>query len=507
MNSPDAKLATETQPVIHIRRIAFGYAWTLGSRVLSLTLGALAAVLIPRWLGPEEYGRFSWIISIASFFLVFADFGVSPSVARYVTQYQVRDPGSAPQVIRDGLRLLLAFSGLFALVNWFAAPWLVGRFAGETLLWPLRFASFYIVAMSLHDFVAMTLQGLQRLDLMAVVSLLGSVTKTLLSIGLVYTGLGVSGAVVGQVVGIGLAVVLGRALVRHSVRDRVSRRVRQHSFSRQIFIYGIPMMLIGVSFYIYTQSDFFLLQYFGDALQVGYYAMPLQLVTLMVFPAGALGTAVAPVMAQMQEKGQNPGRLLLASIRYTLILFVPLATGLFVLARPFVRLFYGDSYLPSVPVLRIYMPFFVLFALSSVISLSLNFLGLAKQRARIVLGAALLKVLLAVIAIPLAGIVGAALVALASYVGVLSFYFALIVRHCGVHRRDLLELSWRALASAAAMAVAATLFRRIATTYVGFGIAALVSSVVFLVVFSVVGGVRRQDWEMLRTTLAQREQA
>lgn len=505
MVSPTIRLGAEEQTTIQVKHIVLGYTWTLGSRVLSLAFGALAAVLIPRWLGPKEYGYFSWVISVASFFLVFADFGISPSTARYVAQYHARKSEAVPLIVLHGLRLGILFNLIFALGNWVAAPWIVERFASESLLWPLRFASFYIIATSLKAFVEMTLQGLQRLDLMAIASLVGSVVKALLSVGLVYIGLGVGGAIVGQVAGLGLAFVFGGAMLYRCFRGQIPREVKQPFFSRQIFAYGLPMMLTGISFYIYTQSDSFLIQHFKGAEQVGYYAMPLQLVTLMIFPAGALGMTVAPMMARLQERGQSPGRLLSMSIRYTLILFVPLATGLFILARQFIGLFYGDGYLPSVPVLRIYMPFFVLFALSSVLSLSMNFLGLANQRAKVVFTAALLKILLALIVIPLAGIVGAATVALVTYVGVLAMYLVIIVRYCGVESRALFGLGWRILASAIATAGVTTLSSSIATTRVGFGIVVLLGLFVFLVMLLALGGIRKHDWQMLRAALTQRE--
>ncbi|HID30936.1 MAG TPA: hypothetical protein EYP19_13180, partial [Desulfobacterales bacterium] len=96
---PTIRLGTEEQTAIRVRHIVLGYTWTLGSRVLSLAFGALAAVLIPRWLGPKEYGHFSWVISVASFFLVFADFGISPSTARYVAQYHARKSEAVPLII------------------------------------------------------------------------------------------------------------------------------------------------------------------------------------------------------------------------------------------------------------------------------------------------------------------------------------------------------------------------------------------------------------------------
>lgn len=492
---------------IRIRQVVLGYTWTLGSRVLSLAFGALTAILIPRWLGPEEYGHFSWVISVASFFLLLADLGVSASTARYVAQYYARKSEAVPLVIRDGLQLGVMFNLLFALGNWIAAPWITKRFASELLLWPLRFASFYIVATNLHEFVTMTLQGLRRLDLMAIVSLAGSIVKALLSVGLVYMGLGVIGAIGGQIAGLGVASLMGGAILYHRFRGQTSWKGKKHLFSRQIFAYGLPMMLIGISFYIYTQSDYFLIRLFQSAEQVGYYAMPLQLVTLMVFPAGALGAVVAPMTAYLQEEGQSPGGLLLASIRYTLILFVPLATALFVLARQFIKLFYGDGYLPSVPVLRIYMPFFVLFALSSILSLSMNFLGLAHQRAKVVFTAALLKTLLVIIILPFAGIVGAATVALVTYIGVLAMYFVIIFRYCGIKFYTLLDLIVRILVPAMAMAGVMVLLSTIATNFVGFSTVVLLGTLVFFGLLLALGGIRKKDWQALRRALAQRGEA
>jgi O-antigen/teichoic acid export membrane protein len=489
-----------------VRQVAFGYTWTLGSRMLSLAVGALAAVLIPRWLGPADYGNYAWVISVASFFLIFADFGISSSTARYVAQYEARQPEAVPLIVRDGLQLQVVFGLTFALVNWIGAPWLAEQFASHTLVWPLRLASLYVLVMSVRELVAMALQALQRLDLMAGVFLAGSVVKALLSVVLVYLGLGIGGAVVGQVAGQGLALALGAVLLYRLLRSRKWPDGPRPLFSRQLFSYGLPIMLTGISFYIYSQGDTFLLRYLQDATQVGYYAMPLQLVVLMAFPAGALGTTVAPMLAELQEKDQNPGTLLLESIRFTLILFVPLATFLLVLARPFISLLYGESYLPSVPVFQIYMPFFAFFALGSVLSVSMNFLGLANQRAKVVVAAAFLKVLLVIAVIPVAGIVGTAFVALVTYAGIVVTYLGIVVRNCQVEPRALANLSWRIMIPAVAVAGLAALLRGFANSLVGLGLVGLASALVFGLLLLALGGIDRRDWHRLRLILVQKRE-
>ena len=100
------------------------------NKVVQLIGGALWAVIIPRWMGPEAYGRFALAMSLSLLLWWVGDLGGLEVFGRHMPLLTERDPDAARQLFGQAflVRLLIAVSliPLMLLVGPLIAPWLTG---------------------------------------------------------------------------------------------------------------------------------------------------------------------------------------------------------------------------------------------------------------------------------------------------------------------------------------------------------------------------------------------
>jgi PST family polysaccharide transporter len=100
------------------------------NKVIQLAGGAMWAVIVPRWMGPEQYGRFALAMSISLLLWWVGDLGGLEVFGRHIPPLQEKDPASARKLFGQAfiLRLLIAFSliPLMLIAGPLIAPWLKG---------------------------------------------------------------------------------------------------------------------------------------------------------------------------------------------------------------------------------------------------------------------------------------------------------------------------------------------------------------------------------------------
>ena len=213
--------------------------------------------------------------------------------------------------------------------------------------------------------------------------------------------------------------------------------------------------MIDTAFAAFGYIDVLLIGAFLDPAAAGFFSAPLQIITLTEFVALALAGAVGPRLARGEDQAPDTSSFSLA-IRLVLGFQLMLIPPLVVWATPIVDLVLGPDYGASVDVLRALAPYVLLASLGPLLSLSVNYLGEARSRIPIAIGAVAINALIDVILIPKIGIVAGA-------IGTDVAFLFFVVGH-GVILRRLIDLPLAPLgltlarASLAALAMSAVLF-------------------------------------------------
>jgi O-antigen/teichoic acid export membrane protein len=384
-----------------------------------------------------------------------ADAGVTRSAARFVAERR-GDFAEVAAVLRHGARLKAVGAGAVAVALIAAAGPIAHAYGAPDLKTPLRIVAVALVVQGFMYYFTTTFEAIGRNSIGFRLTFAESMLEVSAALGLVLAGGGVSGALGGRAIGYSFGAVLGAVLLFRIIgRDR-RRGARGSALgARRIARYAGVLFLIDVAFAAFGYIDVLLIGAFLDPADAGFFNAPLQIVVLTEYVALALAGGVGPRLARTE--GREPD---VAAFRVALRLLLGfqfmLVPPLVIWAPSIINLALGSGYGASVDVLRAMGPYVLLVAIAPLLALSVNYLGEARSRVPLAIGAITINSVIDVILIPKIGIVAGA-------IGTDVAFLFFVVGHLVIVRR-LIDLPLRPLGltlarvSLAALAMSAVLF-------------------------------------------------
>ncbi|WP_266081913.1 flippase [Haladaptatus caseinilyticus] len=412
-----------------------GLKMTFAARVVRIAANGLLMVLLTQFLlRPAEYGLLFLALAILGVFQLFCDLGLAKSAARYVTEFKETDPTQIPHILRTALKyrlLLFTIVGfIFLLVHTHIAS-----FFDTPALTP--FLLLGILYMGFHSFTAFSsvlFQGFDRVVWSASTQTVQHVCRVIFALILVLGfGLGGIGVLVGYIIAAALAAATAFFILYTRFYTAFEKAESpEPGLPRKILEYSIPLTATRSANVLTYKVDTLLIGFFLNPVAVGYYTLAKQISMTMLVPAGSLGFSISPTYGKQKANDQleQAARLYETTLQHTLVLYVPAATGIILVAEPAVRLIFGQEYLGAVPVLQIFSAYIVLRALNSITTDALDYLGQARSRAIAKMATAIANCGLNVLLIPEFGVAGAAIATVATF----SIYTLanLYIMHCEV---------------------------------------------------------------------------
>jgi O-antigen/teichoic acid export membrane protein len=419
--------------------------YSLAAQLSSAAFTAILTLYLVRALGPTRYGVFALAVGIGMLILLPSDFGISSATARFVAERR-RDPKSAGALIADSLRLKLVFSiAVCGVLFACAAP--IAHAYGQPLTTPIRAIALALLGQNIITFFSAVFNALERMQATFRVMASEGAVEATASIALVLLGAGTAGAAFGRAIGYlaggGLAVLIGARVTgwpRH-------RHDRSPIARRKLMGYASALIIIDGAFTLFNQIDVLLIGAYLTAAKVAVFQAPLRLMTFLYYPGYALANGVVPRLARGDSEPdvENFTR----ALRYVLVFQAAFLPPIIVWAQPIVHVLLGNGYGGAVPVLRVLAASVYLSALAPLVSLAVNYLGEARRRIPIVVGAVALNTVIDVILIPKIGPVSGSIATGAAYLVLVGGQFWVCQQILGFPTMPLLLSLLRALLAAA----------------------------------------------------------
>lgn len=245
----------------------------------------------------------------------------------------------------------------------------------------------------------------------AAAAVVNSAVKLLGGLLLLQAGYGVTTIAWVMVAGsvAGLTVFLPALLGLFRRVPQATRAQLDLAFSRQQLRETPGFFVIHLFSVLDYQTDAFLISLFLTETDLGYYTAALTITLAISMLSFAVRAAIYPLMARYHREA--PDKLALLHEKATLYLIVlalPVATGVALLAEPIILLVYGEAFLPAVPVLQISV-WAAVFILINVPNARLLLVDHRQQAASAITGLSMgVNVIANLLLIPLLGIVGSA---------------------------------------------------------------------------------------------------
>jgi O-antigen/teichoic acid export membrane protein len=426
--------------------------FSLISRILSAAFTIVLTLFLVRKLGPTGYGVLALAVSIGTILLLVSDLGITLSSSRFAAE-KPRDRAHAAGVLRTALWLKLIASSVATVVLVLIAPLLADAFDTPALTLPLRLIAIAAAAQGFGGVIGAWFTSLGRVSNTLGYTLVESSVETTASICLVLLGSGAAGAVAGRAIGYTVAAILVAALAIRLVGWPAMREARKGFPARQIAAYGVALLIIDGVFVIFDRVDVLIIGALLSSTSAGVFEAAFRILLFLTYPAFAVGAGFTPRLAEGQRTETETARFMNA-LRYMILVYLLLAAPVLVWATPIVGLMLGDGYSGSAAVLRAMAPALILTGLAPVLAGAANFLGEARRRVPLAIGALLVNIVIDLILVPRIGIVAGAIGTSAAYVLYTGGHVWICERALGVRFSRLLPTVGRGLIAGAVAALA-----------------------------------------------------
>ncbi len=383
------------------RNSAFGIGAQLAIKVLSFCF----SVLIVRNLGAETYGQYAAVLAFGAVFVFLADLGLSPYLVREVARLRDAPDGAARAAALFGdvqaLRFCLSLLTAVLLVG---SAWATGRPA--VMIGAIALGAVGLVVYSVQGACEAMLAGYERLDRVAGAKVLQQVTFVALGTAALLLSVGYYGLIIANITGVVLlAAVCWRAVRALGLRAGAVSPGRWPALLRAAIPFGIIGFTLGLSY----KFDSVLLNIFRGDAETGYYNAAYNLVFSSVMVSNVINTALYPSLTR--QRVSNPGLLTAIyerSLRYLLLLSLPIAVGGWALADEIIPFLFKPQYAPAIPALQIVIWVVPLMFVSEFLGYVVLIADRERTVARSVLVSTGLNVGANLLLVPVFGFVGAA---------------------------------------------------------------------------------------------------
>ena len=356
---------------------ARGGFYLFAGGALSTGIAALASILIGRLLGPDNYGLYSLSLTPSSFLLIASGFGINIALVKYLSEFEREGKYNLiKRYIAIGLSTQLAIGvGLAVLLIYFSdlfALYLINR--PEASIY-IKITAIYIVGVVVFRVINQSLIGLNRMDRSSLVTLLQSISKFTIAIGLIILGYGVFGAVSGHSISYLIAGLIGLAILYIMTRGKKDGNDVNPSGVEVLsgmIRYGFPVYLstiLTTGIGIYRN---YLMALYASNTEIGNFTAAFNLSTSIAIFIAPIATVLFPAFSKLRldEEANIARGLFKRAVKYSTMVILPITIFVIVSSKEFTYTFYGSSYILAPEYLELASLRYVIVGLGSVVLMS-----------------------------------------------------------------------------------------------------------------------------------------
>ena len=408
--------------------------------VLAAIVAYLTKLLLVRTLTVEEYGLFFAVFTFVIFFATFRGLGISSGLVRYLAEYNTKKKyGAIKSLILGSTLLQLIVSLLVVVVMWALAPWLAETYFGhEEAVWLLRLLSFYLPLSIAFTNIKAILNGLKLNKWLASAELI----KNTLVLAIIAISLYLGARLYAPAYGYLLALVVFFFIFLLVI-------LKNHSFwkhkitgfyaeNKKLVLFSLPLIFTSVGSLFITYFDTLILTGFDTLTAVGVYNIVYPSALMLGMIGVALGTILLPIMTELwsENKKNEIIKAFRVIYKYLLVVCMPVLLVLMILARPAIRILFGEDYILGVVAFNILLVAAFFKVVMTVNYRTLIGLDESKNIMSIYAVGAISNVLLNLVLIPLYSINGAAIATTTS------FFLMLVMSFIYLRKKVLVQIPY-----------------------------------------------------------------
>lgn len=389
-------------------------SWLMVEKVGNLVVVFIIGVLVARYLGPEQFGIYSFSKSIALSFVVLCGVGLE----RFVVKDFVHQTREREVIFGTVFVLQLCTAMLSVLIFLVISPIILHEAA--TFYLSLIFIA--VTAIDAFSVIRYYFQSQVQARATAKVAMAKIVVSSLIKITLIFYGApllyfgfaALAEAIVGS---IGLVMVLKR---RSNITVRVWKTDKAYAF--QLLQNAWPMLISGFLTFIYMEVDQILIKYMLGNREVGLFSVSVKLSNIWFFIGSVLCSSLFPAILNAKKSNEHVYQERMSKLfRLLVTIALVISVTVFLLSDFIIGTLFGADFLAAKGTLQIQI-WSVVFVFMGIASTQWFIAeGLQKLLLQRTITGTIVNLALNLLLIPRLGIVGAAIATLvaqfmASYV-------------------------------------------------------------------------------------------
>ena len=328
-----------------VKTIFKNLSWLLISQIIASICGFIWTILMARYLGVDKYGIIGFATSLTGILTVFTDLGISTHIVRHIAT----DNDSAPKYLGNAIPLKSIFSVVMIIITLIS---LIVLKADELTINITLLFAIEISMKSLIGLINGSFQAFEEGKYQGIGNTILNVLLLIFIIITIFTDLGIYGIAISYIASNFIALLYTSYILRKNITK--PKFELDLEFCKKITLFSLPFAATSILYSIYYSIDMVMLTNMVGNYATGIYNATYKLISVLTLFYSVYGAVIFPVMSKFFK---NDKRLLIISyeksIKYLMLLMIPLAVGTVFYSLDILQLFYGHEYDAAAPVLSI----------------------------------------------------------------------------------------------------------------------------------------------------------
>lgn len=326
-------------------KVVRNVVWAVTGKVVALLGGLLVGIFVARYLGPEQYGLMSYVMSYVALFQVLASFGLDNIEIRE----ESKRPEEKDKIIGTAFTLKVCFALitmlLVAVTVWiFEADsftkWMIILYSLSMLVNSFGVIRNYFTSLVWNEYIVKT-----------------EITRTFIGAGIKVGLLLIHAPLVWFIAAILLDTILIAGGYMVSYRKKIGL-IHDWTFDKERAIAmlrdAFPLLLSGAAVIVYQRIDQIMIGNMLNKEAVGYYAVAGKFIEILIFIPHIASQTFFPILTRIkQENFTTYQQTAQRFINITLWGCIFIAIVLCMCSNILIKITYGYDYIQVVPILQI----------------------------------------------------------------------------------------------------------------------------------------------------------
>lgn len=327
-----------------VKTVAKNSSYAFVSNLIAGLIMLAINIYIARYLGKEVFGDYSFVIAYISFFLILANLGIDSIVTREMSRNQKQ--------IQKYINVSLTLKAMLAVLSIMLACLIILPLPYTySVKLGVMFASITLIFYASTATLTCYFQSRMEMIYAAISNVLAKVVFA----GLIFYVVSRNGGFIQLIIALGAGLLMQSLLLFFIVGKRIKLRFEiDRELSKKIFKEAIPLAMVGLFVSLYYRLDVMMLSLMKDEAAVGLYSAAYNLTEAPTIIPAALMVSIFPLMSIYYKTSKNElKKVYEISMKYMLLLALPLAAGTTLLSARIIHIVYGDAYAASAIALSI----------------------------------------------------------------------------------------------------------------------------------------------------------